>query len=288
MAQNLSNFAQRAITGTVFVAVVLASLIDPVYLRTLCLVVSVMCASEFYQMFKCDARTTPIWMLLGVLALYISTQAYSTFESENNKLWQLGILGIFILGLTIAFEYKVLLNSILYRLLGLIYTTLPLMLLYALAYPAHDTLMRIFYIDITSSCITFNSTYIFMMLLLTWSNDTFAYLIGRKIGKTPFAPIISPKKTWEGTIAGFVCTLLMAALLSWLFFNTIELKYILWGGVVSIAATLGDLLESKMKRTTGIKDSGDLLPGHGGFLDRFDAMLLTAPLSWLFFVVWGV
>ena len=119
-----------------------------------------------------------------------------------------------------------------------------------------------------------------------WINDTMAYIIGSLIGKTPLSKI-SPKKTWEGTIGGVIlCVIVMAFLYIKLFYaiRGTEIS-ILVGSIALIAAifgTFGDLLESKLKRMAGVKDSGSLMPGHGGFLDRFDSLLLATPCVWLY------
>ncbi|MFT3886331.1 MAG: phosphatidate cytidylyltransferase [Flavobacteriales bacterium] len=114
-------------------------------------------------------------------------------------------------------------------------------------------------------------------MLLLWTNDTGAYLVGRGIGRTKLMPAVSPKKTVEGLIGGIALT----ALAAWgLFHLWPVLSLTQWIGcalVVSVFATLGDLLESALKRARGVKDSGSVLPGHGGILDRFDGFLLAAP-----------
>ena len=119
-----------------------------------------------------------------------------------------------------------------------------------------------------------------------WINDTMAYIIGSLIGKTLLARI-SPKKTWEGTIGGVIlCVVVMAFLYPKIFYSLsgTEISTIA-GSIALIAAvfgTIGDLLESKLKRMAGVKDSGSLMPGHGGFLDRFDSLLLATPFVWLY------
>ena len=117
-----------------------------------------------------------------------------------------------------------------------------------------------------------------------WINDTMAYIVGSFIGKTPFSKI-SPKKTWEGTIGGALLCVITISLLGYFLpqANHIPVKH--WISIAAICAvfgTLGDLLESKLKRSAGIKDSGDIMPGHGGFLDRFDSMLIATPVVWLY------
>ncbi|MEO6039721.1 MAG: phosphatidate cytidylyltransferase [Saprospiraceae bacterium] len=119
------------------------------------------------------------------------------------------------------------------------------------------------------------------LLLLPWTNDTLAYLVGSQIGKTPFFPRISPKKTWEGTLGGMVCTVLVAWLLArWLPAYTLR-EWIVLAAVVGVFGTLGDLVESMLKRSMGVKDSGSIMPGHGGFLDRFDSFIFVLPFAWL-------
>lgn len=117
-----------------------------------------------------------------------------------------------------------------------------------------------------------------------WINDTMAYLVGSMIGKTPFSKI-SPKKTWEGTGGGAIlCVVLIAILGATIpIAKTLALKH--WIAIAAICAifgTLGDLLESKLKRLANVKDSGSFMPGHGGFLDRFDSLLLAAPAVWVY------
>ena len=117
------------------------------------------------------------------------------------------------------------------------------------------------------------------LLLLTWTNDTGAYVIGSKIGKTPLFPRISPKKTWEGSIGGVLVTLAVAFALSYLFRELDLTDWMVLGGIVAVFGSMGDLVESMLKRSMQIKDSGGLLPGHGGFLDRFDAFIFLVPFA---------
>lgn len=114
-------------------------------------------------------------------------------------------------------------------------------------------------------------------MLLLWTNDTGAYLAGRAFGRTKLLPKVSPKKTVEGFIGGVLLSIGVSVLLSLEWQELSMGHWIFCAIVVSFASTLGDLLESAFKRAAGVKDSGDLLPGHGGILDRFDGFLLAAP-----------
>ncbi len=124
------------------------------------------------------------------------------------------------------------------------------------------------------------------LVLLIWMNDTMAYLVGSFIGRTPFSPI-SPKKTWEGTIGGAVLTMALAMAAGW-YGRSIDLTHwslVDWAALglcASVAGTAGDLLESKLKRLAGVKDSGTMMPGHGGALDRFDSLLVATPFAFAY------
>ncbi len=122
------------------------------------------------------------------------------------------------------------------------------------------------------------------IILSIWINDTMAYTVGSFIGKTPFSKI-SPKKTWEGTAGGAIlCVFVMGIITHFVAaFQFLPIKH--WLAIAAICAvfgTLGDLLESKIKRMANIKDSGSFMPGHGGFLDRFDSLLVATPIVWLY------
>lgn len=150
-----------------------------------------------------------------------------------------------------------------YLTLGIFYIGIPFAMLPFLAFEGND----------------FQSNTIFGLLLLTWANDTGAYLVGSKIGKTPLFPRISPKKTWEGSLSGVLVTFLVAYLLSLWFTEHSALAWLILGGIVAVFGSIGDLVESMLKRSENIKDSGTLLPGHGGFLDRFDAFIFLLPFA---------
>jgi phosphatidate cytidylyltransferase len=123
-------------------------------------------------------------------------------------------------------------------------------------------------------------------LAITWAADTTAYFVGRAMGKHPLAPHISPKKTWEGSIGGIVGSLIIGYVAK--FFVPIPLGHLLaMAFVANVAGQMGDLLESAYKRSAGVKDSGSLLPGHGGVLDRIDALVLCFPVVWYYLVISG-
>lgn len=121
-------------------------------------------------------------------------------------------------------------------------------------------------------------------MVIIWVGDTAAYFVGRSIGKYKLAPHLSPKKTWEGTVASFVGSLIVAVVFAR--FMTVPLGHLLgMAAVGNVAGQVGDLLESAYKRSAGIKDSGSILPGHGGVLDRIDALILAIPVVWYYWIL---
>jgi len=121
-------------------------------------------------------------------------------------------------------------------------------------------------------------------LVITWAGDTAAYFVGRAMGKHPLAPHMSPKKTWEGSVAGMVGSLIVAWAFS--YWIRIPIGHLVAMAVIgNVAGQMGDLLESAYKRSAGVKDSGGLLPGHGGVLDRIDALILCIPVIWYYVVL---
>ncbi|PWL37456.1 phosphatidate cytidylyltransferase [Flagellimonas aquimarina] len=118
------------------------------------------------------------------------------------------------------------------------------------------------------------------IFILIWVNDTFAYLVGRSIGRTKLYPSVSPKKTIEGSIGGLIFALVAAYFLAWYETSLTLMQWMILATVIVIAGSLGDLLQSKFKRIAGVKDSGAILPGHGGIWDRLDSLVFAAPFAY--------
>ncbi|MBK8784984.1 MAG: phosphatidate cytidylyltransferase [Chitinophagaceae bacterium] len=164
-----------------------------------------------------------------------------------------------------------------YCLFGLIYLTMPVLMIIDLYNPANHIHIYDTFIVLVKGTIPI------VIIASIWINDTMAYLVGSFIGKTPLSKI-SPKKTWEGTIGGIVLCITVAGLVSHFIFHSwiVNLFIMLLAAICAIFGTLGDLLESKIKRMADVKDSGSFMPGHGGFLDRFDSLLVAVPFVWLY------
>jgi len=156
-------------------------------------------------------------------------------------------------------------------LLGLFYITLPIVLL-----------MMIRTDDFNAGDPDFLKIVPCGIIFSIWINDTMAYLVGSFIGKNPLSKI-SPKKTWEGTIGGVILCVVVITLIGYFteYYNVVD--WIAISFCSAVFGTLGDLLESKLKRMAGVKDSGSLMPGHGGFLDRFDSLLVAIPFVFVYY-----
>jgi phosphatidate cytidylyltransferase len=154
-------------------------------------------------------------------------------------------------------------KNIAYTFLGVIYVALPFALIIILAFLTPD--------------FRFSWQRPLGCLFLLWASDTGAYFAGTKFGKTKLFERVSPKKSWEGSIGGFVAAMLVSFVLTQYFDDLEDWQWYVCGAIIVVAGTYGDLVESLFKRSIKIKDSASTIPGHGGFLDRFDGLLLSVP-----------
>jgi phosphatidate cytidylyltransferase len=160
-------------------------------------------------------------------------------------------------------------RNIAVTLLGILYVAVPISLLILFGFPQHNFL-------------SYQPNLILGFFFLLWANDTGAYLTGVTIGKHPMFPRISPKKSWEGFGGGLFFTLLVAVIISKYFIALQWIDWIVIAAIICIFGVWGDLIESMLKRSLQVKDSGNILPGHGGILDRFDSVLFSAPLVFVY------
>ena len=129
--------------------------------------------------------------------------------------------------------------------------------------------------------IEWNRNIILFMFIITWTFDSFAYILGSKYGKHKIIPLISPKKSWEGFIGGFLASIIISLLIyKWFQFESL-LNILILSTIIPFSATIGDFIESYYKREAKVKDSGKIMPGHGGILDRMDAFLVTIPVIYI-------
>lgn len=298
MALNVATFKTRTLSALIFVVVMLGGLLwNQWSFFALFTVIHFGCWKEFLALmqridpgFKKIPRTW--WWAFPLLGWGGMWWAFRTDDMPWAGYIGDGFLGIgALLTITgIALQPKGTGRNIWYALAGLAYISLPWSLMILLHAVGESLLSMTHLFGDTPSLfqrIAYPAGLPCILIFSIWINDTMAYLVGSFIGRTPFSPI-SPKKTWEGTAGG---ALLCVGAMTLLGYYVGIYKPAIWIGVATIAAvagTAGDLLESKLKRLAGVKDSGSILPGHGGFLDRFDSLLVATPLAYAYFVILGM
>jgi phosphatidate cytidylyltransferase len=253
----------RALTGSLYVTLVLASTLHPISFVVLFGLFLALAVWEFCKMNRMPI-TVPI---LGGIVFYLLFHFFSFSEYTLTLLLICSLLAS-VRATFFMFSTSPLMLSKNTKLVFLIgYIVMPFVLLSKIPFLTQ----------------AYSSTPVILLFVLIWANDTFAYLVGKTWGKTKLLERISPKKTREGFIGGLICTTLLAVLIGY-FFQTQSIGYSsVFALLVGIGSTIGDLIESKFKRVAGVKDSGKLLPGHGGILDRLDSIIFVAPLAYLFF-----
>ena len=263
----------RTISGAVYIILMMGSvLVGPIAFGTVLFVFLILCLTEFKKMFeKTDNPIEAANFILSGILIYLIVILF-LLDVWGMSYLLLIILVIFKLIIGELFkEHKNPITIIGVEFFGLLYIVLPLALLNFFYYPELN-----FGGPANHLLIGF--------LIVIWGNDTFAYLSGMMFGKHKLFERISPKKTWEGTIGGGIFSIIAAIVLS-LFFNDLNaFEWIGYALTIVIFGTFGDLFESLIKRSLGVKDSGNIMPGHGGILDRFDSILMAAPFAYIYIV----
>lgn len=268
----MNNFWQRGVTGLIFVVIVIAAITVNAWLfHFLFGLVAVVGLTEFYTLFE-KSKISPNKIVGVLLGLSIYTSGIYSLYVENGTKYFYGFI-LFSFGL-IAFNelYRKKQNpfeNIGITLLGMIYLIMPMFLL--------NTMIDF---DPTTGEIV-NNTVVLSLFILVWSSDTFAYIVGRSFGKHKLLERVSPKKSWEGFFGGLFMSMVAGYLIA-VIAGQNEFQFMFYGLIIAIFGTLGDLVESMLKRSLKIKDSGKILPGHGGILDRFDAVLFVIPIIYYF------
>jgi phosphatidate cytidylyltransferase len=270
-AAGASSMKSRALTATIFAVSVTAMVLASRWTTVIAVaVLSGFCAFELYRMLRSDAKLPNELMGTAAAALYPIVYAIWHF----NGLLSLTVALATVLLIWYVYTPPARITDVAVTLFGACYTGLMLASLIQIR-----ELIPGFW----------GGVLVFGVILSVWANDTFAYLVGSKIGRHPFAPKISPKKSWEGFIAG-----VLLSVATWSLFPLIPGFDLPWpwaiiGGLgCGWLGILGDLVESRIKRSTGFKDSSNLLPGHGGFLDRCDSLIVVAAVASLVFRLAGM
>ena len=262
----------RAITGFFFVIAMLGSLLlGAEVFAIFYLLLASACLFEFYGMFSAaeiQPRRT-LGLFLGFLSFTLLVLADFGLVPTTSLAFILLLLPILMISQLYRLEAKPF-ERIAATLLGIFYVILPFYCFYQLGF--------------VSDRYQFQLPLGFFLML--WANDTGAYLIGRAFGRTKLLERISPGKTWEGFVGGLVSAILVGFILhQYTVGILLQWQWITVAVLISTFGTLGDLTESMLKRSLGVKDSGKLLPGHGGLLDRFDGLLIAAPVVYVFLAV---
>jgi phosphatidate cytidylyltransferase len=259
---------QRLLTAAILTPLVLLALFKlpgPWFFAFIVILVD-LAAYEFVQIVRGRAPNAPLKVLLAIVPLAAAAVSASLFEGgelldPRLHLFTAGVLLSVGLG-TLTLLSRVPLAETLDALgilgFGVLYFALPISSLHYLQQA--------------------DPWLVFLLFAIVWLGDTAAYYAGSRLGRHKMAPVVSPKKSWEGSLAGFATSIASAAVWSWWRLGRVDWKLLAAAALVAAAAQVGDLVESMIKRGSGVKDSGHLLPGHGGMLDRIDALLFAAPV----------
>jgi len=269
------NLLTRTIAGAVYVVILLFGILGGTYFFIPIFgLILVFALHEFYRMVEKNTPHTisKAFNIISGIVIFISAYLYITQVNSY-------IFGVVSLGyLLILFASAILLNrkdifqTTIYSVFGQVYITLPLCLLMLIAYQ-----------------FTISNNYGFYLILaifvFMWVNDTAAYLFGSLLGKHRLIERISPKKSIEGFIAGLLFAILAGYVFSYFYTNYTRFFWMGFALIAALFGTLGDLFESLIKRNYDVKDSGHLIPGHGGILDRIDSLLLAIPAVYLYLMM---
>lgn len=280
----MNNFFRRTLTGVYIVIFILGGFwFHPV---TFVLVALVMLIGSMYEYYRIVRNLgykpmTVAGIVTGIAAYALSVCIAAGFLPLKYLLAVVPFLSF----MMIAELYRKgdrPFDSLAHTFLPLVYYVIPLSMFPFSAF-GHTGLAPL----LKTGDIVFSPGVVVGFFLLIWANDTGAYLVGVTMGKHRLFERISPKKSWEGFFGGIV----LAAVVSWLLSGWLgvvsPVKWVIIALIISVIGTYGDLVESMLKRSAGIKDSGNIMPGHGGFLDRFDSAVMSFPLVFLFIAFFG-
>ncbi len=266
----MTNLIKRSLSGFIFASVLIFSILySKISFIFLFFILMMLCLYEFKKMIQLKSIFP---YLIGTL-LFIFVNILGVKDIPNEIIFEyVGValfLTIFISFASILFAKKEEVISHLGKIfLSIIYIVVPFTLIVKIPF--------------LNTSFNYVNTTILGVFLLIWTNDTFAFLIGSNIGKHKLLERISPNKTIEGFIGGMVFTFTLSYFLAQQFTTLSLIQWIVIAAIVSVFGVLGDLIESMFKRQAGVKDSSNFIPGHGGFLDRFDSVIFAAPFIFIY------
>ena len=263
----------RTITGAIFVALMIwATLSAKMVLFNVFLIFTCIALYEYVKMLNAKDINISWAFYIVALALYF----FIAYDPLFNYVGEIGILVIVLASSMILMIVDLFRNSynafdvIAYEVLGLLWIVLPMALINRIPVMfAHGNVILLLY------------------FIIIWMSDTFAYCVGSLIGKHKLFERVSPKKTWEGSIGSLILTMLIAFFIPKIFpsVSLTSWQMLSMALIVFVSGTIGDLMESLLKRNFEVKDSGGILPGHGGILDRFDSTLLSIPCVIIYLII---
>ncbi len=265
----MKNLITRTLSGLLFVTIIVGSILLSSYsFAAVFALISAIAVWEFHKLLQKDKNQSfnTVLAMMGNLLLFVSTYLFASgfCSSQIFFLYVSYIILIFVVELFRKDSNAV--ENWAYQLLGQIYIAFPFALLNLILFMPKN----------------YNPWLLLSMFLVIWLYDTGAYLVGVSIGKHRMCERISPKKSWEGFLGGLIVALLTAWLCSLYIKDLNLLQWIGFSALIVVFANFGDFTESLLKRNLGVKDSGNIMPGHGGLLDRFDSMLLVAPAIYIY------
>jgi len=268
-----NNFIQRAVTGVLFVIVLVGCILySPLSFGILFTIISVLSVHEFAQLVSKSSEVSinKTITALGGAYLFLALMSFCTQQSVGARVFlpYLGLL-LYMMITELYLKKKNPTGNWAYSMLSQLYVALPFALLNVLAFQNSPE----------TSSVTYNPILPLSIFVFIWLSDTGAYCVGSLIGKNRLFERISPKKSWEGSIGGGIFSIASSLGFAHFFPFMPGWQWVGLAIVVVIFGTWGDLTESLMKRQLGIKDSGNILPGHGGMLDRFDSALMAIPAA---------
>lgn len=271
---NLKNLITRTLSGAIYVALIVLGVITTQWAFVgLCVLLTFLATNEFIKMTKSQEQKLNHWVdVIGATSLVALVGVLGIINESVSPYVGVAVLLAYLLSRLIIQLYnknESPINSLAYSIFAFVYIVVPMLSMGVIYEQSQALLMLIF--------------------VMIWMNDTGAFLVGCTIGKHRLFERISPKKSWEGFWGGMAFSILSGVLYYYLIDNTNDLTfYIIMGVVTSIFATFGDLVESMFKRSIGVKDSGNLIPGHGGILDRIDSLLFVLPAMVLYLYIYFV
>jgi len=269
----LNEFITRTVWGALFVVTILGALIMGSYsFLILFLILSVFVLREFYTLCHNAGFSPQVYpgLIFGAIVFLVSFLVANNYLTSRSFLYLLPLIYALLI-YELFRKKKNPLANIALTSFGIIYVTIPFSLLNFLAFPTSEVSPQ------------YTNILLISLFIFVWTSDSGAYLFGVRFGRHRLFERISPKKSWEGLLGGLISAIGAAWALSGIFTQYSFLFLGILAIVVVISGTLGDLVESMIKRSIGVKDSGRFMPGHGGLLDRFDSILLASPM--IYFVL---